>query len=69
MPYTGHVTIGGAICIEALTTSGSAGAWRPSMCVESILALVILNMVDCEARVVNTPGGPQRVRALFVCFR
>ena len=37
MPYTGHVTIGGAICIEALTLSGGPGQWQPSYCVESIM--------------------------------
>eukprot|EP00798_Chlamydomonas_sp_ICE-L_P012411 gene12411-15603_t len=26
--YTGHVTAGGSICIEALTQSGSPGSWR-----------------------------------------
>lgn len=37
MPYTGHVTIGGSICIEALTLSGGPGQWQPSYCVESIM--------------------------------
>ncbi|KAL4433719.1 hypothetical protein ABPG75_000160 [Micractinium tetrahymenae] len=29
--YTGHVTVGGAICLEALTNSGGSGAWRPDL--------------------------------------
>lgn len=37
VPYTGHVTIGGSICIEALTLSGGPGAWQPAYCVESIM--------------------------------
>jgi hypothetical protein len=36
-PYTGHVTAGGSICIEALTLSGGPGAWQPAYCVESIM--------------------------------
>ena len=28
--YTGHVTVGGSICIEALTLSGTEGSWQSS---------------------------------------
>jgi hypothetical protein len=35
--YSGHVTVGGSICIEALTLSGGPGGWQPSYCVESIM--------------------------------
>ena len=41
----GHVTAGGSICIEALTLSGTAGSWTSQYNVESILNIVILNMI------------------------
>ena len=48
----GHVTAGGSICIEALTLSGTAGSWTSQYNVESILNIVILNMIgvacDCH---------------------
>ena len=40
--YTGHVTAGGAICIEALTTEGTPGSWQPDICVESVLNTVFI---------------------------
>ena len=43
--YAGHVTAGGSICIEALTLSGTAGSWTSQFNVESILNIVILNML------------------------
>ena len=58
MWYTGHVTAGGAICIEALTTSGGAGAWRPTFCVEGILNTVFTNMLHTEVTTVRTATGP-----------
>jgi ubiquitin-conjugating enzyme E2 Q len=42
--YTGHVTAGGSICIEALTLSGGPNGWNAALCVESVLNLVITNM-------------------------
>eukprot|EP00775_Hariotina_reticulata_P008971 gene8971-9146_t len=56
--YTGHVTAGGSICLEALTNSGPAGAWQPDMCVESLLNVVIINMIDCPSAYVQTATGP-----------
>ena len=56
--YTGHVTAGGAICIEALTTDGSANQWRPTHCVEAILNTVFTNMLHVEPTVVRTATGP-----------
>lgn len=41
----GHVTAGGSICIEALTLSGTAGSWTSQYNVESMLNIVMLNMV------------------------
>ena len=41
----GHVTAGGSICIEALTLSGTPGSWTSQYNVESILNIVILNMI------------------------
>jgi hypothetical protein len=125
LPYTGHITVGGSVCIQALTLSGGEGAWQPSYSVESIMnvrscregqgprmglgaatcrvvcawtlhgshaghadwplrhmqwmcawgliacwtptattpgtQIVICNAIDCEVKIVNTPGGQQRV--------
>lgn len=44
---TGHVTIGGAICTEALSSQG----WDPSMSVESVLLSVRTNMVVGKGRI------------------
>ena len=46
--YTGHVTAGGSICVEALTCSGSPGSWQPDFSVEGLLNLIIINMVCRE---------------------
>ena len=48
--YTGHVTAGGAICIEALTTEGTPGSWQPDICVESVLNTVFMNFLDNHVR-------------------
>lgn len=56
--YTGHVTAGGAICIEALTTSGGPGQWSPTHCVEGILNTVFANMLHCEVATIRTATGP-----------
>ena len=56
--YTGHVTAGGAICIEALTTSGSPGSWNPSLNVEAILHTVFANFLDTTSQVIRTATGP-----------
>lgn len=58
MVLTGHVTAGGSICIEALVNTGSPNGWQPSYTFESIISLVICNMVDCETAVVKTLSGP-----------
>mmetsp|Transcript_27898 Transcript_27898/g.89958 ORF Transcript_27898/g.89958 Transcript_27898/m.89958 type:complete len:236 (+) Transcript_27898:66-773(+) len=64
--YTGHVTAGGSICIEALTNSGTPHSWTSSLCVETILRTVFHNMVHAEEGYVRTangggPTGPLRV--------
>lgn len=41
----GHVTAGGSICIEALTLSGTNGSWSSQYNVESILNIVMMNMI------------------------
>lgn len=56
--YTGHVTAGGAICLEVLTNTGSSNGWRPDFCVESILQIAILNMLHTESVTVRTASGP-----------
>ena len=53
----GHVTVGGSICIEALTLSGSDSSWRPTFTFESLLATVLSNMMHCEAVRVTTATG------------
>ena len=48
MWYTGHVTAGGAICIEALTNSGTPHSWSADLSVETILRTVFNNMCHAE---------------------
>lgn len=43
--YTGHVTAGGSICLEALTQSGTAGSWKADYSVESLMNVIVINMV------------------------
>lgn len=45
----GHVTAGGSICIEALTVSGTNGSWTSQYNVESILNIVMMNMIGGAA--------------------
>ena len=42
--YTGDVTTGGSVCIEALTLSGGFNGWTSASCVEGVLTQVITNM-------------------------
>ena len=56
--YTGHVTAGGSICVEALTQTGTEGAWQRTYTFEGIVATVLHNMIDCESVVVRTATGP-----------
>jgi len=44
--HTGHVTIGGSICMELLTTSG----WTPTNDIESILVQIRSEMIAGNAR-------------------
>jgi len=44
--HTGHVTIGGSICMELLTTSG----WTPANDIESILVQIRAEMIGGGAR-------------------
>jgi len=54
--HTGHVTIGGSICIELLTTSG----WSPAYTIESLLVQLRSNFIAGEARL-----DPQRPNAPY----
>lgn len=45
--HTGHITIGGSICMELLTTSG----WRPSNDIESVLIQIRAEIIAGGARV------------------
>ena len=56
--YTGHVTAGGSVCMEALTLTGSLNSWRPDYCVSGLLPLVKQNLVDVETVMVRTATGP-----------
>lgn len=44
---TGHVTIGGSICTQLLTTDG----WRPEISVEAVLRCILENMRDGDANI------------------
>lgn len=68
--YTGHVTAGGSVCIEALTQSGSQGSWSPEYNVESMLTVVINNMLHCESYYVRVslarfPADAQCIQKLW----
>ena len=56
--YSGHVTAGGAVCLEVLTNTGSSNGWCPNYCVESILQIAIMNMLHTESVTVRTANGP-----------
>mmetsp|Transcript_27114 Transcript_27114/g.55232 ORF Transcript_27114/g.55232 Transcript_27114/m.55232 type:complete len:297 (-) Transcript_27114:766-1656(-) len=56
--YTGHITAGGSVCIQALTTGTSDSNWQSSFSVEGILTLVCTNMLDSERMQVRTATGP-----------
>ena len=49
--HTGHVTVGGSICMELLTSSG----WRPTYTVESVLIQIRSSFVEGGGRL-----DPQR---------
>lgn len=56
--YTGHVSAGGSICLEALTTSGTPGSWQSSFTVEALLNVIMVNMIDTPVMYIQTPTGP-----------
>jgi ubiquitin-conjugating enzyme E2 Q len=56
--YTGHVTAGGSICMEALAQTGSPNSWRPDYCLSGLLPLVKQNLVDVESVMIRTATGP-----------
>lgn len=65
--YTGHVTAGGSICVEALTTSNTPNSWNhKTHCVESILRTVFANMVFAEEGFVRTANGGGRTGPLRI---
>ncbi|PRW18413.1 tankyrase isoform X2 [Chlorella sorokiniana] len=55
--YSGHVTAGGAVCLEALSLSGGPGSWRSDMCAEAVLVMVLHNMLHAEEVYVQTAMG------------
>ena len=56
--YTGHVTAGGSICVEALTATGTANSWQRTFTFENIFLMVLHNMIDVEPMQVRTATGP-----------
>ena len=56
--YTGHVTAGGAICIQALTQGTAPSCWQQAFSVQGILQLVATNLLDPERVMVRTRTGP-----------
>ena len=56
--YTGHVTAGGTICIQALTQGTAPSCWQQAFSVQGILQLVATNLLDPERVMVRTRTGP-----------
>lgn len=52
--HTGHVTIGGSICMQSLTASG----WIPVRSIESIILEILCNMLEGGARL--DPSQPHK---------
>ncbi len=44
--HTGHVTWGGSICLETLINTGTAGGYRSSYTLETLLMLILANMTS-----------------------
>jgi len=44
---TGHITVGGSICTELLTSKG----WTPSMCIENLLVNIRFIILEGEGRI------------------
>eukprot|EP00729_Bicosta_minor_P008165 gene8165-15493_t len=47
MFHTGHVTIGGSICTEVLTASGTAGSWQSTITMENLI-LLLHNLIGVD---------------------
>ena len=64
--HTGHVTVGGSICMEVLTSSG----WTPEYSMEGVLMLVRQAMVDGGAKLdilrPRIPYSEQEARSAFM---
>ena len=56
--YTGHVTVGGSICIPLLSLTSTLQGWDPQFSLENVIATVIANFTDAERVLVRTPSGP-----------
>lgn len=56
--YTGHVTAGGSVCLQALAPSSSWGGWTPDYCFSGLLPMVIDAFINCEETYVRTQTGP-----------
>jgi len=50
---TGHVTVGGSICVEMLTNSGTKTGWNSSISMEAVILTVRQLMIDGKARIVS----------------
>lgn len=47
----GHVTIGGSICTEFLTSGSSLGSWKNTVSIESLMLFIHSTLIDGGARV------------------
>ena len=63
--HTGHVTVGGSVCLETLTTSG----WNAELSMEGVLLLVRSAFADGGGRLdpvrAHVPYAEREARAAF----
>ena len=60
--HTGHVTVGGSICMELLTRKG----WSPENSIEAVIMTIRSNFLEGGARV--QPGGDYSEREAYESF-
>jgi len=57
--HTGHVTLGGSICMELLTRKG----WSPENSVEAVIMTIRANFLEGGARIESAEGGYSEAEA------
>ena len=55
--HTGHVTVGGSICMQELTTGDGQHGWSASMTMERVLDMVHVAMLEGGGAVDEARGG------------